>query len=283
MRYHRPLLMCIAVSFLVGLVGCAEAPTASPPMQADPGMSADPGHAVVPAEGAKEEPPVGEIQERAVPRMAPGVTPSQPIVPAAPAPTPGLSALPGEFALETFVGSGIVSDTLVQTPFGSTGVTMTGPGTPHYLTAVSGGGVCCGALHTDARKVASWERFKLLRYGNGQYVIGTSRGYYLAAGNGGGMGPNGNDWALFTTETTISNNDYAKFRLLQQQDSGTYAIQTPNGINYITAVGGGGRTTDVVHTDATQVRDWEKWRLVKAGDLGSGYCYGIQAFTGFFL
>src|SRR5207237_365066 len=155
----------------------------SPPMQADPGMSADPGHAVVPAEGAKEEPPVGEIQERAVPRMAPGVTPSQPIVPAAPAPTPGLSALPGEFALETFVGSGIVSDTLVQTPFGSTGVTMTGPGTPNYLTAV----------------------------------------------------------------------------------------------------GGGGRTTDVVHTDATQVRDWEKWRLVKAGDLGSGYCYGIQAFTGFFL
>jgi len=68
-----------------------------------------------------------------------------------------------------------------------------------------------------------------------------------------------------------------------RQCDGSYAIQTSNGFDYVTAVGGGGRTTDVIHTDATQVRSWEKWRLVKSGDLGSGYCYGIQAFTGFFL
>lgn len=67
MRHHRPFLMCIAVSFLVGLVGCAEAPTASPPMQADAGMSGDPLHAVAPAEGTQEGQPSGEIQERAVP------------------------------------------------------------------------------------------------------------------------------------------------------------------------------------------------------------------------
>src|SRR2546426_10674484 len=215
-----------------------------------------------PAPTTKMPPPTGA-------QPAPKGNPPSPAVTAG----PPLAVLPGEFALETWEGSGVI------TYYGDANVY--GPGTSHYLTAVSGGGACCGALHTDARQVASWERFKLLVLGNGQFAIQTLRGYYLGAGNGGGMGANVNDWALFTTETTIG--DYAKYRLLQQQDSGTYAIQTPNGINYVTAVGGGGRATDVIHTDATKAGSWEQWRLVKAGDLGSGYCYGIQAFTGFFL
>ena len=41
----------------------------------------------------------------------------------------------------------------------------------------------------------------------------------------------------------------------------TCTIQTYNGY-YLTAVGGGGRTTDVIHTDATRVGSWEKFTLV---------------------
>jgi hypothetical protein len=40
-----------------------------------------------------------------------------------------------------------------------------------------------------------------------------------------------------------------------------YAIQTTNGL-YLTAVGGGGRITDVIHSDASVVRDWEKFHVV---------------------
>ena len=41
---------------------------------------------------------------------------------------------------------------------------------------------------------------------------------------------------------------------------GVYAIQTING-RYVTAVGGGGRTTDTIHTDATSIGSWEKFRV----------------------
>jgi hypothetical protein len=37
----------------------------------------------------------------------------------------------------------------------------------------------------------------------------------------------------------------------------TCGLQTNTG-NYLTAVSGGGRTTDVFHSDATQLRDWKK-------------------------
>ena len=48
----------------------------------------------------------------------------------------------------------------------------------------------------------------------------------------------------------------------------TCAIQTITG-NFLTAVGGGGRTTDTMHSDATGVGAWEKFRficLVGVGD-----------------
>ena len=37
-------------------------------------------------------------------------------------------------------------------------------------------------------------------------------------------------------------------------------FQTVNG-HYLTAVGGGGRTTDTIHSDATQVGSWEKFTV----------------------
>ena len=42
-------------------------------------------------------------------------------------------------------------------------------------------------------------------------------------------------------------------------------IRTYSG-NYVTAVGGGNRETDVLHTNATQIGSWERFALVPAGN-----------------
>jgi hypothetical protein len=42
---------------------------------------------------------------------------------------------------------------------------------------------------------------------------------------------------------------------------GWYAIKTVKG-NYLTAVGGGGRISDVIHSNATKVGSWEKFKFV---------------------
>lgn len=50
-------------------------------------------------------------------------------------------------------------------------------------------------------------------------------------------------------------------------------FQTPLGY-YLTAVGGGGRTTDVIHSNATQVGSWERFNLYYQGYAN---VYAIQA------
>lgn len=61
------------------------------------------------------------------------------------------------------------------------------------------------------------------------------------------------------------------------------AIRTMTG-NYLTAVDSGGRVTDVIHSDATQVRNWEKFRLVDTGKKdGSLIRYGLKAYDGHYL
>jgi hypothetical protein len=64
----------------------------------------------------------------------------------------------------------------------------------------------------------------------------------------------------------------------------TCAFQTLNTGNYLTAVGGGGRTTDVLHTDATQARAWEKFTLINSGDrAGRRILYGLRTSKGHYL
>ncbi|MEV0999921.1 PASTA domain-containing protein [Nonomuraea sp. NPDC050202] len=60
----------------------------------------------------------------------------------------------------------------------------------------------------------------------------------------------------------------------------TCTFKTFNTGNFLTAVGGGGRTTDVIHSDATVARSWERFTLVDAGD---GVHFGIKTRTGHFL
>ena len=62
----------------------------------------------------------------------------------------------------------------------------------------------------------------------------------------------------------------------------TCTIQTYNG-HYLTAVGGGGRTTDVIHTDATRVGSWEKFTLVDSGDGAANIHYGLLTSNGHWL
>jgi hypothetical protein len=79
---------------------------------------------------------------------------------------------------------------------------------------------------------------------------------------------------------SIPDDKLARFTLIRQAD-GTYALRTPNGINYVTAVGGGGQppSDENFHTDATQVQAWEKFRIVD-----DGHCrYTIQTVNGGFI
>ena len=60
-------------------------------------------------------------------------------------------------------------------------------------------------------------------------------------------------------------------------------FKTYNKGRYLTAVGGGGRTTDVLHTDAVRAGSWERFTLVDSGDGSSTIRYGIQTKTGNYL
>src|SRR6201989_2088897 len=60
----------------------------------------------------------------------------------------------------------------------------------------------------------------------------------------------------------------------------TCNFQTVNTRNFVTAVGAGGRTTDVIHTNATAANSWERFTLVPAGD---GVHYGLRTSNGHYL
>ncbi len=49
--------------------------------------------------------------------------------------------------------------------------------------------------------------------------------------------------------------------------------------HYLTAVGGGGRVIDAIHSDATKLLDWEKFTL---WSLGGGW-YSITTTNGHYL
>ena len=87
-----------------------------------------------------------------------------------------------------------------------------------------------------------------------------------------------------------------RFKLIRQGD-GTYALQTSNGVNYVTALGGGGQVqrfeqcdpgfpgaclsgvSTIFHTDATQVQAWEKFKIIDQGNC----TYVIQTNKGFYV
>jgi hypothetical protein len=53
--------------------------------------------------------------------------------------------------------------------------------------------------------------------------------------------------------------------------------------HYLTAVGGGGRTYDVIHSNATKALAWEKFTLVDSDAGTPNITYGIRTKTGNYL
>jgi hypothetical protein len=69
-----------------------------------------------------------------------------------------------------------------------------------------------------------------------------------------------------------------------RQSDGSYALQTSNGRNVVTAIGGGGiahnpADFDNLVTDRTQVQAWETFRIVDRGDC----TYTIQTVNNWFV
>src|SRR5580704_7128289 len=61
---------------------------------------------------------------------------------------------------------------------------------------------------------------------------------------------------------------------------GQFAFQTDLKDTFLTAVGGGGQTSDAIHTDAILPQSWERFRLWSMD--GSQY-YAIQTVQGYFI
>ncbi|HEY3196679.1 MAG TPA: hypothetical protein VGJ57_01600 [Nitrospirales bacterium] len=166
-----------------------------------------------------------------------------------------------------------------------------------YVTAVGAGGKYADAIHTDAKQIQAWEQFRIVKCGDPgsgyAYAITADNGEFLAATNW--EGKPGFGLSRSPTESDM------KYKLIRQSDA-TYALQTANGRNYVTALGGGGQvatydrkyytpdcgglfggpciggSAPIFHTDATQVQAWEKFRIIDQGNC----TYAIQTSSGFF-
>lgn len=208
----------------------------------------------VPDQLAPSEGIGAEVQERGVRSKLLGQNLAQLNV----APAQAVSALPGDFAFRTTKG--------------------------YYVTALDGGGRTADpVLVTASVSAGAYERFRIApTYPNTPHdkSLQTGRGNYLTAMNGGGL-----IGGAFHTDATQAK-DWERFRLLDLSVNNFapsyYAFQTIKG-SYVTAVGAGGKYADAFHTDAKQIQDWEKFRIVKCGDIGSGLEYGILAANGSFL
>ncbi len=171
--------------------------------------------------------------------------------PANPAPQPLVAAfgeLPGEFAIRT-------------------GLKNT------FLTARDGGRHSIDAVITAATAIGANEKFKLTSFQPDFTTIQTLLGFYVSAVGGGGLGGSHDPTQILQTERTAVADD-ALFRLIGPYGDGSFYIRTLND-HFLTALGGGGKTTAAFHTDATTPSTWEVFRVVKCGDLGSGYTYAI--------
>ncbi|HJT21144.1 MAG TPA: hypothetical protein VJ746_11775 [Nitrospira sp.] len=210
---------------------------------------------VAPAEARSQAESTSEdVQERGVTALQPSPTGRVMVPGVLTIPT----SLPGEFALRTQNG--------------------------FYVTAIDGGGRTADPILVSASTtVGPWEKFKfIVTYPSTPYdkSIQTAKGNYVTVMNGGGL-----TTSVFHTDATQAK-DWERFRFLDlgvgNFSPSYYALYTIKGF-YVTAVGAGGKYADAFHTDARQIQAWEQFRVVKCGDPGSGYDYGVMAADGEFL
>jgi hypothetical protein len=143
------------------------------------------------------------------------------------------------------------------------------------LTARDGGHHSIDALVTSATSIGPNERFRLEGFQPDFTLIRTAGNFFVSARGAGGIGGNGSDDSqTFQTERTALADD-ALFRVEGPSAAGTFTIRTFNG-HFVTALGGGGKSTRAFHTDATKALSWEFFYILKTGDLGSGFQYAIR-------
>ena len=165
------------------------------------------------------------------------------------------------------------------------------------VTAVGAGGHYEDAIHTDGVRVDTWEQFRPVKCGD----LGSGFDYYIipnvVPADGSALSaPDGGGRVSGALWTDYGGLPESRFKLVLQPD-GSYALQTSNGVNFLTALGGGGQVqvyeechtggpgacidgySDIFHTDATQVLGWEKFRIVDQGNCK----YTIQTNSGFFF
>jgi hypothetical protein len=154
--------------------------------------------------------------------------------------------------------------------------------TYYWLTAVAGGGQADAAFHTDALKPLNWERYWVLKCGD----LGSGYKYAIRPAGTGSPGQPAQSWLLAHVGPQWNMHAYFGFYATHfkfvRQDDGSYALAIEGGgkTNYITADGGGGLASgDNLHTDATQVQAWERFKIVDRGDC----TYTIQTAKDWFL
>jgi hypothetical protein len=215
-----------------------------------------------------------------------------PVIPDEPAPVQQpTSEVTGEEVQERGVTSKLFDQNLAVLNFRPLQTTAPLPGEfafrtskGYYVTALDGGGRTADpVLVTASTAAGAWEKFRIASTNPNtphDKSLLTGRGNYVTAMNGGGLGG-----GAFHTDATQAK-DWERFRLLDLSVGNFapsyYAFQTIKGF-YVTAVGAGGKYADAFHTDAKQIKDWEKLRIVKCGDIGPESEYGILTANGSFL
>lgn len=319
MRHHRSMTVCAMGLVLLGFTGCAgDSVTSSvEPSATSPGAHAEAG-GTQPTPGEVQEravPRTGPTLGITTPQGAPprSMAPAVPARPAAPLP------IIGHFAIQTFKGNfltavgggGRITDVVrtdakqVQSwetfrfgldQYGWRHSIQTVNG--HYLTAVGAGGKTMDAIHTDAVKVDTWEQFYIWKCGDlGSEIrytisaVSDPHGFVFAYGGGGRVATHvdivvaGAIGILtdYNLRPASFDDNWQRFRLMRQSD-GSYALLISNGINYVTAIQGGGlaastKTYEDLVTNRTQVQAWGKIRFVDMGDCS----YAIQTVRGNYL
>jgi len=168
----------------------------------------------------------------------------------------------------------------------------------NYLTAVGAGGKTTDAIHSDAVKADNWEYFYIWKcgdLGSGRHytmrAVSDLQGFVFSYGGGGRVNTRDGNFIFgalgvlsdYKLRPASFDNRWQQFLFMRQND-GSYALRTSNGVNYVTAVQGGGLasgaiTTDNLVTDRTQVQAWEKFRFVEHGSC----TYVIQTASGHYL
>jgi hypothetical protein len=88
----------------------------------------------------------------------------------------------------------------------------------------------------------------------------TADGHYVTAVNSGGLTGLGQPPFDVIHTDAVRVGSWETFTLVDSGDGTHYGIQAFDG-HYLTAVGGGGRTTDTIHSDATVANGWEKFHI----------------------